>query len=95
MGTNTGRRALPARRAAAAIRDLHTAYFGFVMATGIISTGAFLLGPSWLSLALLVAACAGLVVLTVALSLRLVFFGDAVAMNGEPAAVAFGERDVR
>jgi hypothetical protein len=36
-------------RAAAAIRDLHPGHFTFVMATGIISTGAFLLGPSWLS----------------------------------------------
>jgi hypothetical protein len=37
------------------------------MATGIISAGTALLGPSWLSLALLAAASAGLVVLGVAL----------------------------
>ena len=33
-------------RAAIAIRDKNPADFAFVMATGIISTGAFLLGPS-------------------------------------------------
>jgi tellurite resistance protein TehA-like permease len=50
-----------------AIRDLHPGYFAFVMATGIISTGTFLLGPSWLSRTLLVVASAGLAVLSVAL----------------------------
>jgi tellurite resistance protein TehA-like permease len=54
-------------RAATAIRDLHPSYFAFVMATGIISTGAFLLGPAWLSQALLVIASAGFVVLVAAL----------------------------
>jgi len=44
-----------------------SAPFAFVMATGIISTGTFLLGPSWLSRALLVVAAAGLAVLSVAL----------------------------
>jgi len=34
----------PLSRAAPAIRDLYPGYFAFVMATGIISTGAFLLG---------------------------------------------------
>jgi hypothetical protein len=52
------------RGAAAAVRGLHPGYFAFVMATGIISTGTFLLGPSWLSDALLVLAAAGLVLLT-------------------------------
>jgi tellurite resistance protein TehA-like permease len=61
-------------RAAAAVRDLHPGYFAFVMATGIISTGTFLLGPSWLSWALLAAAAAGLVVLAAALVMRLAFF---------------------
>jgi hypothetical protein len=46
-----------------AVRDLHPGYFAFVMVTGIISTGFFLLGPPWLSRVMLVAACAGLVVL--------------------------------
>jgi hypothetical protein len=36
-------------RIALAIRDLNPGYFAFVMASGIVSTGAFLLGPSWLS----------------------------------------------
>ena len=49
------------------IRDLHPSYFAFVMATGIISTGTFLLGPSWLSQALLVIASIGFAVLVVAL----------------------------
>ena len=52
---------------AAAIQDLSPGYFPFVMATSIISTGAFLLGPSWLSRVLLVIALAGLAVLSVAL----------------------------
>ena len=39
-------------RTASAIRDLHPGYFAFVMATAIISTGTFLLGPSWLYLLL-------------------------------------------
>jgi hypothetical protein len=47
-------------RAATIIKNLHLGYFAFVMATGIISTGTFLLGPSWLSRALLIAAAAGL-----------------------------------
>jgi hypothetical protein len=53
-------------RVAAAIRDPHPSYFAFVMATGIISTGAFLLGPSWLSQALLVIASIGFVALAAA-----------------------------
>src|SRR5262244_1503436 len=56
-----------ADRVATAVRDLHPSYFAFVMATGIISTGAFLSGPSWLSLALLVIASIGFVVLIAAL----------------------------
>ena len=68
-------------RAATAIRDLHPGYFAFVMATGIISTGTFLLGPSWLSRALLVVASAGLVVLSAALVIRLVRFRPSVAAD--------------
>jgi hypothetical protein len=37
------------------------------MATSIISTGTFLLGPSWLSRTLLVIASAGFIVLIVAM----------------------------
>jgi tellurite resistance protein TehA-like permease len=71
----------PAGRAAAAVRDLHPGYFAFVMATGIISTGTFLLGPSWLSQALLAATCAGLAVLGAALVMRLAFFRPSVAAD--------------
>ena len=80
--------AQPLSRTAKAVRDLHPAYFGFVMATGIISTGMFLLGPSWLSTALLVAAVAGLVVLGAALAARLVRFRASVAADiGAPDRV--------
>jgi hypothetical protein len=41
------------------------------MATGIISTGTFQLGPSWLSLVLLPIASIGFVVLTAALVIQL------------------------
>src|SRR5689334_15878495 len=73
-GSATGSAALPRRRAVAAVRDLDPGSFAFVMATGIISTGAYLLGPSWLSRALLVVTAAGLVVLTAALLFRLALF---------------------
>ena len=53
MSTDADRQAQPLNRTARAVRDLHPAYFSYVMATGIISTAAFSLGPSWLSLALL------------------------------------------
>jgi tellurite resistance protein TehA-like permease len=77
-------------RAARAIRDLHPGYFAFVMATGIISTGTFLLGPSWLSRALLVIASAGLVVLSVALVIRLVRFRPNVAADVRAPDRVFG-----
>ncbi|MGH3304900.1 MAG: tellurite resistance/C4-dicarboxylate transporter family protein [Streptosporangiaceae bacterium] len=67
--------------AATAVRDLHPGYFAFVMATGIISTGTYLLGPAWLSLALLAAAVAELVVLAVALTARLAQFRSGVAAD--------------
>jgi tellurite resistance protein TehA-like permease len=73
-----------------AIRDLYPGYFAFVMATGIISTGTFLLGPSWLSLALLAAACAGLLVLAVALAARLVYFRASVAADLRAPDRVFG-----
>jgi tellurite resistance protein TehA-like permease len=77
-------------RAARAIRDLHPGYFAFVMATAIISIGAFLLGPSWLSQALLVVASAGLVVLSVALVIRLVRFRPSVAADVHAPERVFG-----
>ena len=75
MGTGAaGGQARSLSRTATAIRDLHPGYFAFVMATGIISTDTFLLGPAWLSRALLAAASAGLVVLSTALAIRLAIF---------------------
>src|SRR5215469_17164584 len=62
----------PLGRATTVIRDLNPGGFALVMATGIISTGTFLLGPSWLSQALLVIASVGFVVLVVALVIWLV-----------------------
>lgn len=78
------------RAIVAAVRDLHPAYFAFVMATGVISTGFFLLGPPWLSRVLLVAACAGLAVLGVALIARLVYFPARVAADFRAPERAFG-----
>lgn len=69
------------RKIAVDVRDLHPASFGFVMATGIISTGLFLLGPSWLSRALFVIASAAFVILACALVARLVFFPSSVASD--------------
>ena len=77
-------------RTATAIRDLHPGYFAFVMATGIISTGTFLLGPSWLSRALLAAALAGLVVLSAALVIRVALFRSSVAADIQAPDRVFG-----
>jgi len=93
MGADTGATGGQTRslgRAATAIRDLHPGYFAFVMATGIISTGTFLLGPSWLSRALLVVAAAGLVVLGVALVIRLIAFLPFVAADVRAPDRVFG-----
>jgi len=79
-----------ASRVAAAVRDLHPGYFAFVMATGIISTGTYLLGPSWLSRLLLAVASAGLVVLAVALTARLVLFRSRVAADIRAPDRVFG-----
>ena len=51
------------------------------MATGIISSGTCLLGPSWLSCALLAAASAGVLVLGAALTARLLLFRPGVAAD--------------
>jgi hypothetical protein len=66
-------------RTAAAVQGLSPGYFPFLMATSIISTGSFLLGPPWLSRVLLVIASAALAVLIVALVIQLVFFRPGVA----------------
>ena len=78
----------PTRSAAAAVRDLHPGYFAFVMATGIVSTDAYMLGPGWLSDVLLIVTIAGLAVLTVALAARLVQYPTSVAADiGAPERV--------
>jgi tellurite resistance protein TehA-like permease len=77
-------------RTAAAVRDLHPGYFAVVMATGIISTGTYLLGPAWLSRALLAVAVAALVVLVVALAARLVLFRSRVAADIRAPDRVFG-----
>ena len=74
----------------AAVADLPPASFAFVMATGIISTGASGLGPSWLSLALLAVACAGLAVLGAAFAVRLAAFRPAVVADLRAPERAFG-----
>jgi len=90
MSTGAGGQAPAASRAARAVRDLHPAYFAYVMATGIISTAAFSFGPSWLSLALLAAAVAGLVVLGGALTARLLYFRSSVAADIRAPDRVFG-----
>ena len=90
MSADAGGQAPPRSRAATAVRDLHPACFAFVMATGIISDGTFLLGPSWLSRALLATASAGLVVLAAALTTRLVFFRPSVAADIRAPDRVFG-----
>ena len=60
------------------------------MATGIISTGTFLLGPSWLSKGLLAAASAGLVVLSTALAIRLAISRSSVAADIQAPERVFG-----
>jgi len=77
-------------RVAAAIRDLHPTYFAFVMATGIISTGTFLTGPSWLSQALLVIASTGFVVLVVALVIWLARYRSRVVAEFHAPERVFG-----
>jgi tellurite resistance protein TehA-like permease len=75
MSTGTaGSRARLLGRVDTAVQNLHPGYFAFVMATGIISTGTFLLGPSWLSRALLVVAIAGLILLFAAQTARVIRF---------------------
>jgi tellurite resistance protein TehA-like permease len=60
------------------------------MATGIISTGTYLLGPAWLSVALLVAASAGLAILSAALVARLIRYRPAVAADVRAPDRVFG-----
>ena len=77
-------------RAAAAIREFHPSYFAFVMASGIISTGTFTLGPSWLSAVMLVVASAGFVVLGAALVLQVAWYRSSVAADIAAPEQVFG-----
>jgi tellurite resistance protein TehA-like permease len=79
-----------AGRTATAVRSLSPGYFPFVMATSIISTGTFLLGPTWLSRVLLVIASAGLAVLSAALVIQLVLFRPSVAADFHDPGRVFG-----
>lgn len=78
------------RGVSAAIRDLHPGYFAYVMATGIVSTGTLLLGPTWLSRTMLALACAGFIVLVAALCLRLLLFRSAIARDLRAPERVFG-----
>jgi len=88
-GTATGRVRLR-DRIDTAVQTLHPGYLAFVMATGIISTGTFLLGPSWLSQALLAVASAGLILLFAALTARIVRFRSALVADINAPDRVFG-----
>ena len=77
-------------RSAHAVRDLDPGAFAFVMATGTISEGAFLLGPAWLSRVLLVVAAIGLVLLSAALVIRVAVFRARVAADIRAPERVFG-----
>jgi tellurite resistance protein TehA-like permease len=77
-------------RTATAVNNLSPGYFPFVMATSIISTATFLLGPSWLSRVLLVIASAGLAVRSVAVVIQLVRFRPGVAAEFHDPGRVFG-----
>jgi hypothetical protein len=77
-------------RTATAIRDLDPGSFAFVMATGIISSSAFQLGPEWLFRAPLAAAAAGLVVRGAALAIRLARFRSSVVADVKAPERVFG-----
>ncbi|HEY6495815.1 MAG TPA: tellurite resistance/C4-dicarboxylate transporter family protein [Trebonia sp.] len=77
-------------RAAAIVQGLSPGYFPFVMATSIISTGMLVLGPLWLSRALLVVAAAGFAVLSVAVLTQLLFFRPRVVAAFHDSERIFG-----
>ena len=77
-------------RTATAVQSLSPGYFPFVMATSIISTGTFLLGPSWLSRVMLVIASAVLGVLGVALVIQLALFRPGAAASFHDPERVFG-----
>jgi tellurite resistance protein TehA-like permease len=77
-------------RAGRFVRDLNPADFAFVLATGILSAGTFVLGPPWLSQALLVIASTGFVVLIVTLVIRLARYRTQVAADFRAPDRVFG-----
>jgi tellurite resistance protein TehA-like permease len=77
-------------QSAASVRNLPPAAFSFVMATGIISSAGLSLGPQWLSRFLLVLACAGLALLSLALVVRVVRFPSAVLEDVRRPERVFG-----
>jgi tellurite resistance protein TehA-like permease len=77
-------------RTATVVQNLSPGYFPFVMATGTISTGAYLLGPPWLSRTLLVIASAAFAVLSAAVVIQLVCFRPSVAAGFHDPARVFG-----
>ena len=72
------------------IRDLHPGAFAFVMATGILSSAEMVLGAAWLSIAFLVVAVAGYVVLCLLFTFRSLHFFSEVWADTERPARAFG-----
>jgi len=88
-GTDPGQ-PRPLGRASTVIRNLNPGDFAFVMATGIMSTGTFLLGPSWLSQALLIIASIGFAALVVALVIRLTRYPSQVAADFRAPERVFG-----
>lgn len=90
MGTSSGGGRRRSGRTAAAIRTLHPSSFSFVMATGIVSTAAVLLGPAWLARVLLVIASAGLVVLAAVLAIRITVYRQDVVADVKTPERVFG-----
>jgi len=72
------------------IRDLPPACFAFVMATGVISSGTYALGPAWLSRILLVLAAAGFVLLVGLIAIRIWHYRPRVTADLRAPERAFG-----
>src|SRR6187431_1581641 len=64
----------PAPRLASAVANLFPGYFALVMATGIVSIAARLLGFDWVALSLFAIGVAAYVVLGLLLVARVVFY---------------------
>jgi len=73
-----------------AIREFHPTDFAFVMATGIISTGTFHVGPTWLSQALLVIASIGFAALVAALVVWLARYRSRAVAEIQAPELVFG-----